>query len=362
MKTIDELSSPAVLIEADALAANLRRMQSLCAAHDVELWPHIKTHKLVPVLRRQLAAGAIGATCAKIGEAEAMLPSGVKRIFIAHSLADLRKAPRLKALQDRLEQLILAVTSEPQYEALEAVLAEAKIKVPVLMAADTGLDREGARSPAAAADLAKKIRSSSRMELIGLYTHEGHAYMNAKSSGDVTRLAKSVLEKLKGCARVMGGDLSLWPGCSVTAAALAQLPGVKAVRPGAYIFGDLYLSEVTKVMSFEEVALSVLATVVDRPLSGMALIDAGSKVFSSDKVDGRLTARALNPRSLEVIRLSEEHGFLNGHGVDDLKLGQRLRFQPAHVCPVVNLAREVHLVRGEEVLESWPVDARGRSD
>lgn len=360
-KSLKDIASPAVLIDADALEKNLRRVQSVCDAAGVELWPHIKTHKLVPILRRQLQLGAKGATCAKIGEAEAMLPSGVKRIFIAHSLADLQKAPRLKALQERLDQLILAVTSELQCDVLEKILAAVDIKVPVLMAVDTGLIREGVRSHEQAAQLADKIRKSSRMELLGLYTHEGHAY-SASSNEDVHKVVSDVYEKMTGFAKAVGGDVSLWPGCSATAEIMAQQPGIRAVRPGSYVFGDLSLTETAAIMDFDDAALTILTTVLDRPDQELALLDAGTKVFSSDKTAKGLFGRAQDFRDLTVTRLSEEHGFLVGNGVDKLPLGQRLRIQPAHVCPVLNLASQVYLVRGDEVLEIWPVDARGRSD
>ncbi len=360
-QSISEIVSPAILIEADSLEKNLRRVQAACDETGVELWPHIKTHKLVPVLRRQLELGAKGATCAKIGEAEALLPSGVRRVFIAHSLADLSKAPRLKALQEKLDQLILAVTSELQCDVLEQILASVDIKVDVLMAVDTGLGREGVRTLEKATALAAKIRQSARMNLIGIYTHEGHAY-SAANNEEVRALLPVVHQKLVAFAEAAGGNLPLWPGCSVTAELMARQPGVRAVRPGSYVFGDLSLTEKAGIMDFDDAALTVLTTVLDRPEPGLALIDAGSKVFSGDKTAQGLYGRAQEQRDITVTRVSEEHGFLSGAGVDDLSLGQRIRVQPAHVCPVVNLTSKVYLVRGDEVLESWIVDARGRSD
>ncbi len=360
-QTLSALPSPAVLIDAGAMERNLRGMQEICHSAGVELWPHIKTHKLVPVLRRQLDLGAAGATCAKVGEAEAMLASGVRRIFIAHSLSDPRLAPRLRALASQLDQLILAVTSELHFDALETLLATADLRLPVLLAVDTGLGREGARGPDAAARLAARIRSSSRMELIGLYTHEGHAYKSG-SPGEAAAVATRVHRMMVEYAGVVGGEPPIWPGCSVTAAIMARLAGVKAVRPGGYVFGDLFLAEVSAVMAMSDVALTVLSAVIDRPEKGLALIDAGSKVFSSDKTSGGLAARCVEFPGIVVNRLSEEHGFLSGPGVDDLPLGRRLHFIPAHVCPVVNLASRVHLTRDQDILATWTVDARGRSD
>ena len=285
VQSVDEIPTPAILIEADAMERNLRRMQVTCDAAGVELWPHIKTHKMVPVLRRQLELGAKGMTCAKIGEAEALLPSGVERIFIAHSLVDRRHVPRLQALHEKLETLILAVTSSLQFEALESLLAEANLSVPVLMAVDTGLKREGTRSLTEATALAAKIRGSSRMNLIGLYTHEGHAY-SRKPEDSIDIVVGRVHEKLIEVAGAVGGELPLWPGCSVTAAVMARQVGVKVVRPGSYVFGDLSLTERACNMPYEDAALNILTTVVDRPEAGVALIDAGSKVLSSDRNAG----------------------------------------------------------------------------
>ncbi|MFZ4682393.1 MAG: alanine racemase [Terrimicrobiaceae bacterium] len=361
MKTLADLVSPAVVIDAGLLEKNLRAMQSVCDAAGTELWPHIKTHKMVPILRRQLELGAVGATFAKLGEAEALLPSGVRQVFIAHSLVDLAKAPRLRALHGKLDRLILAVTSSRQCDALERLLEAANITVPVLLAVDTGLHREGTRDPAEAAAVAEKIRRSSRQELIGFYTHEGHAY-GASSPANAAEAADRVYEILVRVREEVGGGLSLWPGCSVTAALLAGRHFVQAVRPGGYVFGDLALAETTGVTAAKDVALTVLATVVDRPDNSLALIDAGSKVFSGDKTPSGLSGRCLEFPALTVSRVNEEHGYVTGDGVDQLEIGQRLRFLPAHVCPVVNLTDRVHVVEDGVVRETWPVDARGRSD
>ena len=359
--TLSALSTPSVLIDAGALERNLRGMQQVCDTAGIELWPHIKTHKLAPVLRRQLDLGAAGATCAKLGEAEAMLPSGVKRIFVANSLVDQRHAPRLRYLAAHLDELIVAVTSEPQCEALESLLTAAELRLPVMMAVDTGLGREGARNPDTASKLAARIRRSPRFRLTGIYTHEGHAYQ-VKSRDDAEKLADRVHLQLQEYAEAVGGNLPIWPGCSVTAALMAGRPGVKAIRPGSYTFGDLFLAESTGVTAPADTALSVLATVVDCPEKNLALIDAGSKVFSNDRTPEGLAARCVEQPDLVVTRLSEEHGFLTGSGVESLKPGDRLRFIPAHVCPVVNLASTVRYVRGQDVLATWTVDARGRSD
>lgn len=335
-------------------------MQELCAARGTALWPHIKTHKLVPILRRQLDLGAAGATCAKVGEAEAMLPSGVRRIFIAHSLVQKNLAPRLRALSTQLDELILAVTSEAHAAALEELLTAAELALPVLLAVDTGLGREGVRSNEAALATAARIRRSSCMVLAGLYTHEGHAY--SSNPAELDALADRVHAIMVERAAAVGGEPPLWPGCSVTATRLAGRAGVKTVRPGSYVFGDLSLVETTKVMPRDRFAATVLATVLDRPEPGLALIDAGSKVLSGDRTAEGIYARDATGARWEVRRVSEEHGFVTGEDADALTIGQRVSLLPAHVCPVMNLASRVRVVENGAIVETWPVDARGRSD
>ncbi|HWL50919.1 MAG TPA: alanine racemase [Chthoniobacteraceae bacterium] len=356
---LDELETPRVVVDLDRLEANLARQQAICDEHQVELWPHIKTHKCVEIARRQLELGARGLTCAKIGEAEAMLPSGVRRIFIAHSIVDPRNGPRLAALAGALDELIMAVTSKLHAEALNAVLASAGLTLPVMMAVDTGLGREGSRSLEDAKELAATIQCLSNLTLRGFYSHEGHAY--GKNGEELETVARAVHAQLSKVRDAIAPELPIWPGCSATAAIMATLPNVQAVRPGAYVYGDISLCVTAKVLPWEAAALTILTTVVDRPQPGLALIDAGSKTFSGDKARSGDSGIELREGKLRVIRCNEEHGYLNGDGVDDLNLGDRLRFIPAHVCPVLNLADETIVVRGAEVVDIWPVDARGKN-
>ena len=129
---------------------------------------------------------------------------------------------------------------------------------------------------------------------------------------------------------------------------------------GAYVFGDLWLSQVTKHMKTEEVAATVMTTVIDRPQRDLALVDGGSKTFSSDVTPDRVSAASDDGRDIRVTRLSEEQGFVTGTEVSQLSVEERVRFIPAHICPVVNLTDELVVVRGEQVIDHWDVVARGK--
>ncbi|MFI5356994.1 MAG: alanine racemase [Opitutales bacterium] len=356
--SIHDLATPVVLLDRARMEHNIRSMQADCDAHGVQLWPHIKTHKMVEVAHRQLTAGARGLTCAKIGEAEAMLSSGVKRIFIAHSLVDVRAAPRLAELADQLEELRVAATSPAQAEALVRVAREVGQTMKVMLAVDTGLHREGVRDVAAAREVAAIVAGCPHLELAGLYTHEGQSY--GSQPGDLGAQVEAVVARLEAVRAALDPALPLWPGCSVTARRMAATGRVQVVRPGAYMFGDMALALASKVMAVADVAVHVLVTVVDRPEPGLALIDAGSKVFSSDRTPAGLHAVAVDGRDLQLARVNEEHGYLRGGDVDALRVGDRLLLMPAHVCPVINLTDHVTVIEGDHAVDRWRVDARGR--
>ena len=351
-----DLPTPTLLLDRYRLVRNIGRMQAACDAHGVELRPHIKTHKMVEVARLQIAAGARGLTCAKIGEAEAMLPSGARSIFIAYPLVDPLHGPRLRALAGALDELIVACTSEAQAEALENVLALVDLRLPVMMAVDSGLGREGARGEEAARRLTDHIRRLPHLALHGIYTHEGHAYASPSNADE---FLADVHARVVALRDDIDPDLPLWPGCSITAERMAALPGVNALRPGAYVFGDLMLAAEATTMDWEDVAVTVLAAVVDRPAPDLALLDAGSKTLSGDKTPRGLSGSLFDRRDVHVTRCSEEHGWATGNDVDGLKIGERVRVVPAHICPVINLADEVTVIRDGAVVDRWRVAARG---
>ena len=355
--TIHDLPTPAVLVDRARVDHNIQSMQAVCNAHGVELRPHIKTHKMVEVAKRQLAAGAAGLTCAKLSEAEAMLPSGVKEMFIAHSLVDPAQSPRIAALMDKLTELRVACTSEAHLEAL--ILLGAKVGRPlqVMLGVDTGLGREGVRSTASAVALARKIAASQHVTLRGFYTHEGQLY--GVSRAEQVASTQAVLDHLCAVRDAIDPKLPVWPGCSVTARWMAATGRPQAVRPGSYVFSDLSLSHVTGVMAFNEAAVHILASVIDRPEPGLALIDAGSKTFSGDKTADGFNALAADGRDISVVRVNEEHGYVRGADVDQLRVGDRLRFVPAHICTVINLTNHVSVIAGDNVIDRWTVEARG---
>lgn len=355
---IHDLPTPSVLIDTDCLDRNIASMQGVCDQHGVELWPHIKTHKCSAILQRQLRAGARGMTCAKIGEAEALLPSGVRRIFIAHSIVDPAAAPRLKSLAEQTETLILAATSLAQAQCLAEVAAAAGIPFKVFMAFDTGLHREGCRSLEDLKKLVQFLEKSPWLEPLGLYTHEGHC--NYAGPAGLEASVAEIHQQLIKASDAIGSQFILAPGCSASAALMASKERVSLVRPGAYCLGDLSLSRIINVMAWQDVAITIQTTVVDRPEDELALIDAGSKTFSGDKTAAGESGRDWNNPEIVVSKVNEEHGYVAGPEVRTLQIRDRLRCVPAHVCTTINQTDQLYAVSGDEVVDIWPVTARGK--
>ncbi len=351
-----KLETPGILLDVPALDANIDSMASVCRQNGVALRPHIKTHKSVEIARRQLAAGAVGLTCAKLSEALALLPSGVRSIFLAHSLVSPHKADKLRQLASQLDELIVAVTSLGQAEALEKILISIDLKLPCLIAIDTGLGREGVRNDSDFSRVFQFVEDSDYFTYRGLYTHEGFNYANTRP--EIESGIADTAGKLRHY-RSLAGKGELWPGSSPTAELMAAQPDITGIRPGAYVFGDLSLTLQTEAMDWNSLATAVITTVVDRPEPSIALIDAGSKVFAMDRRPPRPHAIPLDGRDFGVTKLSEEHGIITGPDVDSLQIGDVLVMVPSHICPVINLSSNLYWWEADDTVTTRPIEGRG---
>jgi D-serine deaminase-like pyridoxal phosphate-dependent protein len=356
-RTIAGLDTPALLIERSRLDANLAEMAALCARYGVRLRPHVKTHKCPAIAARQRALGAVGLCAAKVSEAAVFAAAGFDDLLVAYPLTGARKVAALRALPARVSTLADDVEGVRELDA-----AWSGEPLPVHVKVDVGLGRVGVRwdRPEAVVALAQAIDAAPNLRFAGLLTHAGHAYGAAPE--DVARIGREEGERLvalAGAVRDAGLEVpSVSVGSTPTARHAVAVPGVTELRPGVYALNDANQVRLG-VVPVERCALSVLTTVVSRPDPDRAFCDAGSKVFSSDRgAHGQAHGDhglVVDRPDLRLVALSEEHGWLRGPA----RRGERLRVVPAHTCPVVNLAAEVWLVDGDDVLERWDVAARG---
>lgn len=343
-----DVETPAVVIDVDRLQRNLTRWQSHCDEVGLANRPHVKTHKSVEIAQRQVALGANGITCQKIGEAEVMVAAGIDNVLIPYNIVGNDKLERLAALGSEAH-LMVSVDDERLLPGL-AEAARRSRSLDVLVDCDTGMGRTGVATPAAAAALAGAVARFTDLRFTGFLTYpamEGSAVFLAEAS----RLTRE--KGLEVAVVSAGGTPSMW-------ASGALRPLVTEYRVGTYAFYDRS-SVAAGAANLDDVALTVHATVVSRPSSERAILDAGSKTLSYDPGPNPGYGTVVEAPASNVDRLSEEHAVVVLGDGDTLELGQRVRIVPNHVCVVVNLVDEV-IVHGENLEPtSWRVDARGRS-
>lgn len=344
-----KIDTPAVLVDLDIAEANIDRFQAHCDAHDLKLRPHIKTHKLPRLAQRQVQAGAIGITCQKISEAEAMISEGgIDDVLITFNIIGRDKLPRLRALAKKV-QLSVVADNVTTVDGLAEAFADAAIPLTVLVECDTGGARCGVATCEAAAKLATYIDGQVGLTFGGLMTYPPVGQeaavqdwlTKAKDLTEASGLAVPVISN--------GGSPGMWQAQDV--------PIATEYRIGTYVYNDRSLQD-RGVCEWGDCALSVLVTVISVPSAGRAVVDAGSKVLTSDLLGLVGHGHVLGRADIEVPGLSEEHGVLTAKAIN-LKVGDRLRIIPNHVCVVSNMLDEVQLIRGATALGPCPVPARG---
>jgi D-serine deaminase-like pyridoxal phosphate-dependent protein len=351
MTKIHELDTPAVLIDLDRVEANLRRAQDYADAHGVKLRPHIKTHKLPQFAKRQMELGAIGITCQKIGEAEVMADAGITDIFLPYNILGEPKLKRLLALAKRTSLKVIA-DSAIVIDGYSKAFAGSGITLPVLVECDTGGARVGVQTPEDALTLAKRIAGSEGLRFAGLMTYPAKGTV-AQANAWMERA--TALLKEAGLSPEMvstGGTPDIWHSDENRAAT--------EYRPGTYIYMDRFQVQ-EGVGSFDDCALTVLATIVSRPTDNRAVLDTGSKSLTSDTLGLQGFGHIVEYPDAAIVSLSEEHGVVDlTNSRTKPEVGEMVRIIPNHVCPVSNLFDEVIFVRGNDVIETVPVAARGK--
>jgi D-serine deaminase-like pyridoxal phosphate-dependent protein len=370
------LPTPAVLIDRGRLLANIDRMQSAADANGIRLRPHAKTHKSPRIARWQVERGAIGICCAKLGEAEVFADAGIEDIRIAYPLNPIN-ASRVVALLDRT-RLSFIVDHLAVARGWSLAMSAVGREVDVLVKVDVGFHRCGIDpSGRDAAPFVREVAAMPGLRLKGLLAHAGHGY-HASSEEHLREIAADearVLSTLADAARREGVSIEeLSAGATPTARYALQQSGLTEYRPGNYVYFDrtqIGLGAAT----YDDCALTVLATVVSKPASDRIVLDCGSKTLSSDHARGfgpvhghgavfRDTVAkpgAKPDEDLIIERLSEEHATVRVvSGSTSLEPGDRVRVLPNHACVVSNLVDQVWVMDGSTVLEALPVAARGK--
>jgi D-serine deaminase-like pyridoxal phosphate-dependent protein len=350
---------------------NLRAMADRAAARGLVLRPHVKTHKSVEIARRQLGHGAAGISVATLGEAETFADAGFAEIFVAYPLwVDQDRAPRLRALAGRIRLMAGVDSLASVHQLAAAVRGHAELHV--LVEVDCGLRRSGV-APAGAGQIATAAARAG-LAVDGVFTFPGHSYapgMPAQAAADEAAALPAAAGSLASAGLpcpVRSGGSTPSAGQTISAAPAGGREGggpaggaITELRPGVYAFNDAQ-QVVLGTCTLDEVALSVLATVVSTPAPDRIVLDAGAKVLGYDRppwVPGHGLLPAFPEATLTG--LWEHHAVASTGAGPRPAVGDRVVVIPNHVCTTVNLVNELHVVQDGQVTERWTVAARGRN-
>jgi len=358
-----ELSTPALTVDLDALERNLDRVAELCRRQRVGLRPHTKTHKTVEVARLQLERGAVGLTVAKVGEAEVMVAGGLDDILVAFPIFGAEKLRRLADIA-RTRRLLVSLDSEATAQELSRAAAAQGVTIGVLVEFDVGARRCGLDPGPELVGLAKAIEKLPGLRFRGLMSFFGNIWGTpAERQAEAEHVAERVGKALA-AFRAGNVPVEIVSGGSTPSAEFAHLiPGLTEIRPGTYVYNDLN-TYYQGACNLDDCAVRVVATVVSTAVPGRAIIDAGSKTFSSDLLGSGPKSGfgyVVEAPDAPLIKLNEEHGHLDiTLSQHKFYVGEVLTVVPNHVCTTVNMHDEIFTVRKGEAVGCWKIAARGK--
>lgn len=368
---VEELLTPAVVVHEAQVARNIRAMAEFADRHAVRVRPHLKTHKTWEIAAMQLQAGAVGLTCAKLGEAAVFLGHGARDVLVAYPLVGpkIRRLFELKAQYPEANLHTLTDSLAHAVQLSQAAVAQGTT-LGLWIKVDSGLKRCGTQPGQETAQLAREVAKLPGIRLQGLLTHAGHAY-GVDTPEQVREIGEDEANCLLRTADLLvaeGEDrpnLRISVGSTPTVRISGTVAGVHEIRPGNYVFYDATQMRLG-VATQEQVALRVLTRIVSRPAPDRLIVDAGAKTLALDR--GAHGSDALqgygvvvgHPQAV-IERLSEEHGVVRVPVDSTLAVGDVLEVIPNHACPVANLTDCLTVLQADGSLTEWRVIARGQT-
>lgn len=351
-----ELDTPALLVDLDVMESNITRMARLLEGGSARLRPHYKTNKTPAIALKQVEAGAIGITCAKVSEAETLVNAGIKDLLIANQVVGPQKIARLAGLARHAEMMV-AVDDPRNVDELSAAMTLAGATLRVLVEVNVGNNRCGVEPGESAVRLAHRVADAPGLVFAGLMGYEGFC-QRIKEMSAREAAARAAMEKLlqtKATAESEGllvGIISV--GGTGTHEIVSRIPGITEIQAGTYVVMDTDYRDLG--IDFR-CALTLLATVISRPRPEMAIVDVGLKGLTTDHG----TPELIGVPGAKLTRLSEEHAKIElGDPTVKLEPGDRVEIIPSHACTTINLHDTLYGIRRGRLEVVWPVAGRGR--
>jgi D-serine deaminase-like pyridoxal phosphate-dependent protein len=347
---IDEVDTPALVLDLDAFEANLASLNRAIAGR-VRVRAHAKTHKCPEIAKRQVAAGAVGVCCQKVSEAEALVDGGIQDVLVSNEIVGAPKIARLAALSQRARLGVCVDNAENVRE-----LRNSGAKLDVYIELEVGMGRCGIAPGEPTLALAREITGNLRFA--GLHAYHGraqHVRSMAERKASIDRAAQAV-QSTKSLLDKNGIKIPIVTGAGSGTFMFEVDSGAwDEIQPGSYVFmdADYARNEWAAPLPRFEHALFVLTTAMSGPRPGVAIVDAGLKASS---VDSGMPGVWQRP-GLVYTHASDEHGWVEGDPAP--ALGEKLLLVPGHCDPTVNLYDWYVCTRNGIVVDLWQITARG---
>ncbi len=354
----EQMATPALMIDMQILQKNIVKLFSEYKKLGVSVRPHVKTAKTPVIAKMLLNAGAKGVCVAKVGEAQIMSAAGISDILITSPIGHQTTASWLATLAARHANLKVVVDSLAGATILSEALKKADVdSIKVLIDVNVGQYRTGVLPGAEAMNLAQALAKLGNLQLIGCQGYEGHLQQmsDLKQKREQILIAMKDLTVTADMLRDAGFDIQIvTTGGTGSGRICAEVPGITEVQPGSFIFMDNSYREALGEDGYG-ISLSLLATVISKPDSRTATIDAGWKSLSVDcgpavPLDRRWSYQPAG----------DEHGLLKGQGVEELKIGDRVTLLPSHCDTTITLHELFYVMDDHKLAAIWPIETRGR--
>jgi 3-hydroxy-D-aspartate aldolase len=358
------LTTPALILDLDVFEANLANHARLCGEAGIRLRPHSKTHKCAEVARRQLAAGAVGVCCVTLHEAGVMIEAGISGVLITSPVVGAAKINRLTELSRKTDKLKLVADNPTNVADLSNTAERENTTLDVLVDIDVGLARTGIHATGEAVALAKIINEQPHLNYAGIQAYSGRV-QHIEDYRERENEYGAQLDYLETVIKALA-DAGLKPeiisggGTGTHAIDFARKIFTEQ-QSGSYIFMDVEYNDVKLVekgpLPFAT-SLFMQCSVISNNADGFVTIDGGYKCFATDGPKPEVATESLPGASYD--HFGDEHGkIILGEKCQKPVIGTSVTLITPHCDPTVNLHNYLHCVRGDKLVEIWPIDARG---
>jgi len=356
------VDTPTVMVDKQRLMSNIQSFHDTVTGHGSKIRSHVKTHKCVEIAKMQIEMGACGIAAAKVSEAEVFVEAGIDDVVIAYPVFGAAKWTRISRLAERC-RLAVHVENETAVAGLSRCAQDAGVVIYARVEVDSGFHRTGG-TPEESVELAERVAGASGLHFEGFTSHRSAFFEDGigRPVSDLGREEGEFMLEVAELARGRGIEVEqIVAGSTPTGRSLAEVDGITEVVAGTYPFCDAGMGDLG-VAAYDDVAVSILTTVVVRRSNNGYTVDGGGKTFSWSAYPGadpRHHGRRVGSNDY-LASLTEEHGIVASPDGEAPKLGDRIPFYPAHVCPAVNLTDSLVVIDQGNVSDRWSVAARGK--